>query len=200
MIDSGIWWKRARDLTPVLLLTPTLAGCSLLNLFSGPAAPAAPEPLPPPRAETIAETDLAAGLDPLPSSQQLLRSVPFGRIDPFAPLAVAAATAPPAAAPAAATTTAAAPAAQAAGQAEQEARQALSGLQLTGVIQSGAGTEALVSHGELSGSLRTGDRGGTSPLLPPGWRVAAISLGGPSLQNPPSLTLVNAGQRLTLKL
>ena len=89
---------------------------------------------------------------------------------------------------------------QAAGQAEQEARQALSGLQLTGVIQSGAGTEALVSHGELSGSLRTGDRGGTSPLLPPGWRVAAISLGGPSLQNPPSLTLVNAGQRLTLKL
>ncbi|MEB3271192.1 MAG: hypothetical protein VKJ44_06050 [Synechococcus sp.] len=195
-------------MTPVLLLTPTLAGCSLLNLFSGPAAPPAPEPLPPPRAETIAETDLAAGLDPLPSSQQLLRSVPFGRTDPFAPLSVApATTAPVTAAPAvgtaAAGTTAAGTASQAASQAAaqaQAARQALSGLQLTGVIQSGAGAEALVSHGELSGSLRTGDRGGTSPLLPAGWRVAAISLGGPGLQNPPSLTLVNAGQRLTLKL
>lgn len=200
MIDSGIWWKRARGVTPVLLLAPTLAGCSLLNLLSGPAAPPAPEPLPPPRAETIAETDLAAGLDPLPSSQQLLRSVPFGRTDPFAPLPVAAATAAPAsAAPAAAGSTAAATASQAASQAEA-ARQALSGLQLTGVIQSGAGAEALVSHGELSGSVKTGDRGGTTPLLPPGWRVAAISLGGPGLQNPPSLTLVNAGQRLTLKL
>lgn len=195
MIDSGIWWKRARGLTPVLLLTPTLAGCSLLNLFSGPVASPTPEPLPPPRAETIAETDLAAGLDPLPSSEQLLRSVPFGRMDPFAPLPAAAATA----APAAAGTTTATTAGQIAAQAEA-ARQDLSGLQLTGVIQSGAGAEALVSYGELSGSLKTGDRGGTSPLLPPGWRVAAISLGGPSLQNPPSLTLVNAGQRLTLKL
>jgi len=190
-------------LTPVLLLTPTLAGCSLLNLFSGPVASPAPEPLPPPRAETIAETDLAAGLDPLPSSEQLLRSVPFGRMDPFAPLPAAAATAVPAAAGTTTATTAEQTAAQTAGQAvaqAEAARQALSGLQLTGVIQSGAGAEALVSYGELSGSLKTGDRGGTSPLLPPGWRVAAISLGGPSLQNPPSLTLVNAGQRLTLKL
>jgi hypothetical protein len=34
-----------------------------------------------------------------------------------------------------------------------------------------------VSFGDLSGSLRPGDRGGrTTELLPPGWSVAAIDV------------------------
>lgn len=197
MIDSGIWWKRAKGLTAALSLTPLLTACAGLNLFTGQAPSPVPEPLPPPRAETAAQTDLASGLDPLPSEQQLLSSVPFGRINPFGPLPVAASASSPAAG--SATGSAAAAATSAAAQAEA-ARQALSGFQLTGVIQGGSTPEALVTYGSVSGSLRPGDRGGRTPLLPAGWRVTQIGLGGRTLQDPPSITLVNAGQRLTLKL
>lgn len=193
MIDSGIWWRRTRGLTAALSLTPLLTACAGLNLFTGQAPSPLPEPLPPPRAETAAQTDLASGLDPLPSEQQLLSSVPFGRIDPFGPLPVV--VGPSGEAAGASASGAASAAAQAAA-----ARQDLSGLQLTGVIQGGSTPEALVTYGSLSGSLKLGDRGGRTPLLPPGWRVTQIGLGGRSLQDPPSITLVNAGQRLTLKL
>jgi hypothetical protein len=194
LIDSGIWWKRARGLTPALMLTPLLTGCTGFGLFTTPVASPLPEPVPPPRAETAAQVDLASGLDPLPSAQQLLRSVPFGRVDPFAPLLVAAASLP---VTAAGTTAAGATTATAQAQAS---RQALGDLQLTGVIQGGGSAAALVTSGTLSGSLKLGDRGGKTPLLPPGWRVAQISVGGRSLQDSPSLTLVSAGQRVTLKL
>jgi hypothetical protein len=48
---------------------------------------------------------------------------------------------------------------------------------LSGVIQSGGTSEAVVTYRDLSGSLRPGDRGGrTTDLLPPGWSVAAIDV------------------------
>ena len=48
---------------------------------------------------------------------------------------------------------------------------------LSGVIQSGGISEAVVTYRDLSGSLRPGDRGGrTTDLLPPGWSVAAIDV------------------------
>ena len=48
---------------------------------------------------------------------------------------------------------------------------------INGVISSGGVSEAVVSFGDLSGSLRPGDRGGrTTELLPPGWSVAAIDV------------------------
>ena len=51
------------------------------------------------------------------------------------------------------------------------------GLRLTGVLQSGGRSEAVVEFKQASGSLHPGDRGGESTdLLPPGWSVAAIDI------------------------
>jgi hypothetical protein len=48
---------------------------------------------------------------------------------------------------------------------------------LTGLVLSGSQAEALVQFGDLSGSLRQGDRGGYSTdLLPAGWAVARVDL------------------------
>lgn len=209
MIVSGISWRRARRGVAAVALLPLIGGCSLLDLISGgPPAPP-PEPLPPPRTETGTRTDNAAGLETLPSSQQVLAAVPFGRTDPFAPLAAAspAAAASSAQGPASgqpsgtAQPGAAAAQATAAAQAMAAARKALAGFQLTGVIHSGHTAEALVTFGTLSGSLKPGDRGGrTTPLLPPGWRLETIRLAGTSPDQPASITLVGAGQRLRIAL
>jgi hypothetical protein len=51
-----------------------------------------------------------------------------------------------------------------------------------GVIRSGGTPEALVQFGAESGTLRVGQRGGsttdyrTTPLLPAGWSVASIDV------------------------
>lgn len=106
-----------------------------------------------------------AGLTPLPSSNQVVASVSSGRVDPFAPLATPATA--------------------------SSARPILlslpPGLIFNGVIRSGGIPEALVQFGAESGTLRVGQRGGsttvyrttdyrTTPLLPAGWSVASIDV------------------------
>ncbi|MDH4404504.1 MAG: hypothetical protein QE276_00580 [Cyanobium sp. D14.bin.5] len=111
------------------------------------------------------------GLTPLPSSNQVVASVSSGRVDPFAPLATPAKA--------------------------SSARPILlslpPGLIFNGVIRSGGTPEALVQFGAESGTLRVGQRGGssttdyrttdyrtmhyrTTPLLPVGWSVASIDV------------------------
>ena len=97
-----------------------------------------------------APADPLAGLNPLPSPQQVLAAVGIGRADPFAPL-------PPG------------PGAGA------QAPGLPAGFRFSGVVRSGPQAQALVQFGSLSGSLSPGEVGGrTTALLPPGWRVAAV--------------------------
>lgn len=94
---------------------------------------------------------MAIGLTPLPTSQQVVKAVPIGRPDPFAPPRVV--TAIP-------------------GSAKLDLP---AGFRFSGVIVTAGEAQALVQFGSLSGSLRVGDRGGRSTdLLPPGWSVARI--------------------------
>ena len=85
-------------------------------------------------------------------------------------------------------------------------RQAPQHLQFTGVIQTNGQTEAVVTYGSQSGTLRIGDRGGRSTeLLPPGWSVVAIDLGGidrggRGQRDVPTLLLQNGRQRVPVKL
>lgn len=213
MIVSGIWWKRAEVSLRALALTPLtlLVGCGVEQLLF-PAPPAPPTPLqPPPSRSDAPQVDVSAGLAPLPTPQQVLTAVTFGRSDPFQPLPVRAAAvpapsggamaaAPPAAAGGAAAATGGASGARAVAAAPARLLPP-EGFQLTGVIRSGGRAEALVSYGPLSGSLRAGDRGGRSTsLLPSGWTMAAIQFGGSSPQDPPSVTLQYGGQRVKVKL
>ena len=115
-----------------------------------------------------------AGLTPLPSSNQVVASVPSGRVDPFAPLQISASRPVLLSLPA--------------------------GLIFNGVIRSGGTPEALVQFGAESGTLRVGQRGGstmdyrTTPLLPAGWSVASIDV-----QNG-RLTLRQGKQAVTAEL
>jgi hypothetical protein len=53
----------------------------------------------------------------------------------------------------------------------------LKDFRVTGVIDSGGQSEAVVTYRQLSGSLRPGDRGGrTTDLLPSGWSVASVDV------------------------
>lgn len=89
---------RPLGLLPLLL---ALGGCGFETLlFGGPSVEPPPEPLPPPRGDSNAKIDLEAGLAPLPSRQQVLGSVSFGRSDPFGATAPPAGAMPPATAPA----------------------------------------------------------------------------------------------------
>lgn len=236
MIVSGTWWKRVRgasrslQLLPLVALGGSLSGCGLEALLLGrPSVQQPDQPLLPPRPDAGAQVDVGAGLSPLPSPQQVLTAVPFGRSDPFRPLVssespsqpvAAAAPSPAAAAPA----RGAAPAGQASSPAANRPAlhggprpaadpapprvasrpmplQPPAGFQLTGVIRSGARGEALVSYGPVSGRLRPGDRGGrTTELLPPGWTLASIQFSGPSPVPLPSITLIKDGRRVKVTL
>jgi hypothetical protein len=69
------------------------------------------------------------------------------------------------------------------------------GFRFSGVIRSGGRTEAVVQYGDLSGSLRSGDRGGVSTeLLPKGWRVESVDADRGQLR------LRNAGRLLTVEM
>ena len=108
---------------------------------------------------------MPAGLTPLPTSEQVAAAFPVGRKDPFGSLV--AEMVPGAAAAArggAAVAAAAAPA-------------FLQDFRVTGVIDSGGQSEAVVTYKQLSGSLRRGDRGGrNTDLLPSGWSVASVDV------------------------
>ena len=108
---------------------------------------------------------MPAGLTPLPTSEQVAAAFHVGRKDPFGSLV--AEMVPGAAAAArggAAVAAAAAPA-------------FLQDFRVTGVIDSGGQSEAVVTYKQLSGSLRRGDRGGrNTDLLPSGWSVASVDV------------------------
>ena len=180
---------RAGVLTRLLLPLPLLllGGCNNLSaLFGQPQAPPPSVPLPPVRTDQTTQASRSDGLAPLPTPQQVLTSVPFGRPDPFAPLVSMV------------------PAGTAAGGAGGTSRPAPAvapeGFVLNGVLRGGRGPEALVTYGGNSGSLRPGDRGGSGKLLPAGWSLAAIAFGGSSPLDPPSITLLRGGQRVRVSL
>jgi len=113
-----------------------------------------------------------AGLTPLPSADQVVASVSSGRVDPFAPLQTTGAQA--------------------------GVRPALTlpqGLVFNGVIRSGGTPEALVQFSGESGTLRVGQKGGSSTaLLPDGWSVTSIDV------QKGRLTLRQGSQSVTAEL
>lgn len=150
-----------------------------------------------------ADTATGAGLQPLPTPQQVIGAVPLGRRDPFAQLI-------PSFSPSSPGPGSPGPGGQPVMRESDRAAKAPpssvspSGtppLQLpqdfsiTGVIRSGGITEAVVIYGDRSGSLRVGDRGGRSTdLLPSGWSVAAVDV------NQGLLTLQKDGRRVQARL
>ena len=152
-------------------------------------------------AKSKSKAPAAAALTPLATPQQVVGAVDLGRPDPFGAL-------PPALpsllgpdgrplAPSLSGGTAAAQGAAAARRrpAPLPPLQLPRGFSVSGVIRSGGVSEAVVSYGSLSGSVRPGDHGGrTTDLLPSGWSVAAIDV------NRGLLTLKKGPQRVTAEL
>lgn len=170
--------------------------------------PAPPLAAPAPRpgdtkadAKSKSKAPAAVALTPLATPQQVVGAVGLGRPDPFGAL-------PPALpsllgpdgrplAPSLSGGTAAAQGAAAARRrpAPLPPLQLPRGFSVSGVIRSGGVSEAVVSYGSLSGSVRPGDHGGrTTDLLPSGWSVAAIDV------NRGLLTLKKGPQRVTAEL
>ncbi len=156
----------------LLALMPLLLG-ALSGCGGQPPQDAAAVPLPPqqpaqasipltPVAPPSAATPITAGFTPLPTPQQVKQAVPQGRLDPFAPLAVATS------------------ARSGQGQRVRPGSTPLAlpeGFQFTGVMSGGGRPVALVQFGSQSGSLAVGDAGGrTTDLLPGNWWVAAIDV------------------------
>jgi hypothetical protein len=132
------------------LLPKTETGLRPLSSFKAPEPPAKqPAAKQPPAAGLPA----IAGLTPLPSPDQVVVAMGSGRRDPF--------SSPPVAVPVSRVVPLALP----------------ENFRFTGVVLSGSQAQAMVQLGELSGSLRQGDRGGrNTDLLPVGWSVAGIDL------------------------
>ncbi|AFY30035.1 hypothetical protein [Cyanobium gracile] len=143
-----------------------LTGCGASPTTEAPPAPA---PAPPrPAAPTASSGAVPEGLTPLPTSQQVVNAFRMGRQDPFGSLVPE--LLPRAAAGGATARAAAIP------------PPFLNDFRVTGVIDSGGQSEAVVTYGQLSGSLRPGDRGGrTTDLLPSGWSVASVDVANGSL-------------------
>jgi hypothetical protein len=199
-------------LTPLILLgcvqSPPPVDPTVLVPPVSPALPASSAAAKQPKAGA----DATAGLRPLATPQELLKSVELGRPDPFARL-IAALPVPlgPDGKPLSAAAIAAATAAmRGQGQAPGRAMVGRGGpgsvvplpplelprnFSVSGVIRGGGASEAVVSFGDLSGSLRAGDRGGsTTDLLPPGWSVATIDV------QRGVLTLQKGGQRVSVEI
>lgn len=187
------WLKKpAAELVPLLVACSAvlLSGCIRLPGFGGakqaaepPVSPSVPAPKPAERLE-------ATGLTPLPTTDQLLASMPIGRNDPFAPQPQAASAVGPDQ-----TSPAGSSASPAPGSAGAVARRLGPGqrpappppLQLpadfrfNGVMRAGSRPQALVQLGPDIGTVCVGARGfcagsGLAALLPPGWTVAAIDV------------------------
>ena len=145
-------------------LGSAIAAALLLVSCAGekpPQASQATSPPEPPAPAPVGAPAPLAGLTPLPSSNQVVASVSSGRVDPFAPLQISASRPVLLSLP--------------------------PGLIFNGVIRSGGTPEALVQFGAETGTLRVGQRGGsttdsrtmdyrTTPLLPAGWSVASIDV------------------------
>jgi hypothetical protein len=197
LIASETWWKTARALVrraslgQVSFLPLLLVGCVKTPPPQDPAAaipplpPTPPASLPPARESKASAEEAITGLRPLATPQQVIQSVELGRPDPFGRLLPAlpflvgpdGRPLPTAASMAAAAAPKGRPAGRDARPAPLPPLQLPRNFSLSGVILSEGVSEAVVSFGDLSGSLRTGDRGGrTTDLLPPGWSVAAIDV------------------------
>lgn len=209
---------------PAAFLSLLMAGCVQTpppvdpNVLLPPPVRKAPTAVTPAGASD-GKTAAAAGanLAPLATPQQVVGAVDLGRLDPFGasisrlptllgpdgkPLPVnQAGGAPGGGAAQGAAAGGARPGGGPATAGGGKAARTMAPLQLppgfsvSGVIRSGGLSEAVVSYGALSGSLRPGDRGGrTTDLLPSGWSVAAIDV------NRGLITLQKNGQRVSAEL
>jgi hypothetical protein len=209
---------------PAAFLSLLMAGCAQPpppvdpNVLLPPPVRKAPMAVTPAGASD-GKTAAAAGanLAPLATPQQVVGAVDLGRLDPFGasisrlptllgpdgkPLPVnQAGVAPGGVAAQGAAAGGARPGGGPATAGGGKAARTMAPLQLppgfsvSGVIRSGGLSEAVVSYGALSGSLRPGDRGGrTTDLLPSGWSVAAIDV------NRGLITLQKNGQRVSAEL
>ena len=116
-------------------------------------APEHPAKQPPAKQPAAAALPAIAALTPLPSPDLVVAAMGSGRRDPF--------SSPPVVVPASSVVHLALP----------------ENFLFTGVVSIGSQPQALVQLGEISGSLRQGDRGGrNTKLLPAGWSVAGIDL------------------------
>jgi hypothetical protein len=163
LIDFATWWRRADGPLNGRLALGALTGLMLTGCGASPTAEAPPAPAPPrPAAPTASSGAVPEGLTPLPTSQQVVNAFRMGRQDPFGSLV-------PELVPGAATAVSAAAAAT--------PPAFLKDFRVTGVIDSGGQSEAVVTYKQLSGSLRPGDRGGrNTDLLPSGWSVASVDV------------------------
>jgi hypothetical protein len=205
----------SRVLTLPVALTPCLLfGCVQTPPPVDTTALVPPAPLGSPAAAKPAKAraDATAALRPLATPQEVLDSVELGRPDPFGrfisalPVPLGPDGKPLSAAAIAAATAAMRGQGQPAGRpmpgrggpgsvAPLPPLQLPKNFSVSGVIRGGGSSEAVVSFGELSGSLRPGDRGGrTTDLLPPGWSVAAIDV------QRGVLTLQKGGQRVSVEI
>lgn len=169
MTDFATWCRRADGRLNRRLGLGVVAGLMLTGCGASPTVEAPPAPAPPPPAAPTASSGaVPEGLIPLPTSQEVVSAFRMGRQDPFGSLVpelVPGATVAGATARAAATPP-----------------PFLKDFRVTGVINSGGQSEAMVTYRQLSGSLRPGDRGGsTTDLLPSGWSVASVDVGNGSL-------------------
>jgi hypothetical protein len=164
LIDFATWWRRADGRLNGRLGLGAVAGLMLTGCAASPTVEAPPQPAPPPPAAPAASSGaVPEGLTPLPTSQQVVSAFRMGRQDPFGSLV-------PELVPGAVTGGATARAAAI-------PPAFLKDFRVTGVIDSGGQSEAVVTYRELSGSLRPGDRGGrTTDLLPSGWSVASVDV------------------------
>ncbi len=212
-------WLGWTPCLPLAMAPLLLTGCSQVTPPEDPTALLPPPPPPAPAAAGKPPAAVTVGLEPLATPQQVINSVDLGRRDPFGrilpalpslvgpdgkplpPGAMAAAMA--AARGAQGPVGAATPAGAAAGDSRsgrvkappRPPLQLPPGFSISGVIRSGGVSEAVVSYGPLSGSLRPGDRGGrTTVLLPSGWSVASVDV------NRGTLTLQKDGQRVSAEL
>jgi len=210
---------------PVAFFSLLMAGCTQApppvdpNVLLPPPVRKAPAIAAAPAAASDGKPAVAAGanLAPLATPQQVVGAVNLGRLDPFGalinrfptllgpdgkplPVNLAGGGSGGAAAPGAAaggTRPGGAPATAGGGKGTRSTAplQLPPGFIVSGVIRSGGLSEAVVSYGALSGSLRPGDRGGrTTDLLPSGWSVAAIDV------NRGLITLQKNGQRVSAEL
>lgn len=213
-----------RPALPATVLTLLLAGCGQAappldpGALIPPLTPPARKGAPSQSAGSVSAKSpaaAAANLAPLATPQQVFGAVDLGRLDPFSalpprlptllgpdgkPLPVNLASGPGAAG---GTGGAGLPGGARPGPGGGAARgagplaplQLPTGFSVSGVIRSGGVSEAVVSYGALSGSLRPGDRGGrTTDLLPFGWSVAAIDV------NRGLITLQKDGRRVSAEL
>lgn len=162
----------------LLALLPLMA----LASCTAPPPPTVSVPAPPP--PTVSDAPVAVGLTPLPTPAQVVNGLPQGRIDPFAPVASAAATTDGSGKPRATT---------------KAPLQPPEGFSFSGVLSIHGKAQALVQVAGQTGPLCVGPRGfclgsGIAPLLPSGWTVTSINVANGLL------SLSQGGQSLTLSL